>query len=226
MNCLLETGYILGFTPPHYCRVGFLCLVLYTVRSRPPPPPPPPPCQTQSFTQQLCHAESFTHTLSLSLPHNNFVIHNLSHTHAHSFTQKHCHTQSFTHKNFVTRNLSHNGFVTQWYRHLLCVAGVALGDIDLRLAWQAWRLWRWVRSVAASRPWRRGTLRGRCGTCGTGPCYTCTIPDFFGNNHVSWRNGVNFANRQLLTLANWMDLARLGTGRVPSFARLCKKLLQ
>ena len=26
----------------------------------------------------------------------------------------------------------------------LCVAGVALGHIHLRFAWQAWLLWRWV----------------------------------------------------------------------------------
>ena len=26
----------------------------------------------------------------------------------------------------------------------LCVAGVALGHIHLRFAWQAWHLWRWV----------------------------------------------------------------------------------
>jgi len=26
----------------------------------------------------------------------------------------------------------------------LCVAGVALGDIDLHFAWQAWHLWHWT----------------------------------------------------------------------------------
>ena len=35
----------------------------------------------------------------------------------------------------------------------LCVAGVALGDIDCHFAWQAWRLATWT-----------FTLRGRCGT--------------------------------------------------------------
>ena len=39
----------------------------------------------------------------------------------------------------------------------LCVAGVALGDIDRHFAWQAWRL---VTSTF--------TLRGRRGTYGTG----------------------------------------------------------
>jgi len=78
----------------------------------------------------------------------------------------------------------------------LCVAGVALGDINLHFAWPAWHLWHWAGSGGAlgSRlaPWaprgRRGiwrhdrrftcqawhlatstsTLRGRRGTYGTG----------------------------------------------------------
>ena len=39
----------------------------------------------------------------------------------------------------------------------VCVAGVALGDVHLRFAWQAWHLVTWMR-----------TLRGRLGTYGTG----------------------------------------------------------
>ena len=39
-----------------------------------------------------------------------------------------------------------------------CVAGVALGDMDLHFAWQAWQLVTWI-----------VTLRGRRGTYGTGP---------------------------------------------------------
>ena len=50
----------------------------------------------------------------------------------------------------------------------LCVAGVALGDIHLRFAWQARHLWHWLALVVRldwiSRRWRRGTLRGRRGT--------------------------------------------------------------
>ena len=38
-----------------------------------------------------------------------------------------------------------------------CVAGVALGDIDLHFAWQPWHLVTWI-----------VTLRGRRGTFGTG----------------------------------------------------------
>ena len=50
------------------------------------------------------------------------------------------------------------------WRHLpsFGVAGVALGHIHLRFAWQAWHLWYWVARLGRfSRRWRRGTLRGR-----------------------------------------------------------------
>jgi len=46
----------------------------------------------------------------------------------------------------------------------VCVAGVALGDIDLHFGWQAWHLRRWAGSggaVGSGR--RRGCLRGRLG---------------------------------------------------------------
>ena len=47
-----------------------------------------------------------------------------------------------------------------------CVAVVALAHIHLRFAWQAWHLQHWAGSMvgrlgAVSRPWHRGTLRGR-----------------------------------------------------------------
>ena len=38
---------------------------------------------------------------------------------------------------------------TWWHRPSLCVAGVALGDIDLRFARQAWHLWHWPGSGGA-----------------------------------------------------------------------------
>ena len=38
----------------------------------------------------------------------------------------------------------------------LCVAGMALDDMDCYFAWQAWRLWHWVGSGGAlGQPWRR-----------------------------------------------------------------------
>ena len=51
----------------------------------------------------------------------------------------------------------------------LCVAHVALGDIDRHFAWQAWHLlWHWAGSGRLVPVWRRGRRRGRRGTYGTG----------------------------------------------------------
>ena len=38
---------------------------------------------------------------------------------------------------------------TWWHRLSLCVAGVALGDINLHFVWQAWHLWYWAASCVA-----------------------------------------------------------------------------
>ena len=38
---------------------------------------------------------------------------------------------------------------TWWHRPSLCVAGVALGDINLHIVWQAWHLWYWAASCVA-----------------------------------------------------------------------------
>ena len=71
----------------------------------------------------------------------------------------------------------------------LCVAGMALAHIHLRFAWQAWDLRASTfflrgrcgtydtgldlvgRLGAGGRPWRRGTLRGRRGTCSHPPSF-------------------------------------------------------
>ena len=91
-----------------------------------------PLCHTPSFTQ-LCHTQlRLSHT---TLSHTNFITH--------SSTQTFSHTPSFN-TNFLTQ----------------CVAGVALGDIDVPFAWQAWhlatstawqawRLWHWAGSGGA-----------------------------------------------------------------------------
>ena len=42
----------------------------------------------------------------------------------------------------------------------LCLAGVALGDINLHFAWQMWHLWHWAALVACRRG-RRGCLCGK-----------------------------------------------------------------
>ena len=134
------------------------------------------------FHTQLCHTQSFMHNF---VTHNfvthNFVTHHLSHTTLSHTTVSHtslshiifhtqlCHTQlrlshtTLSHTNFITHSstqtFSHTpsfntNFLTQ------CVAGVALGDIDVPFAWQAWhlatstawqawRLWHWAGSGGA-----------------------------------------------------------------------------
>ena len=128
-------------------------------------------CHTQLCHPQLSHTPSFTHNFVTHL----FVTHHLSHSQL-------CHTPSFTY-NFAIfhTQLGHRGALrgrrgtygtglapvarlgAAWAPLVasdaaaLCVAGVALGDIHLRLAWQAWHL---VTSTFV--------LCGRRGTYGTG----------------------------------------------------------
>ena len=93
-------------------------------------------CHTHTH---LCNHLSHTHTPSLShttLSHtHNFVTHHFV-THTHNFV-----TNNFVTHHFVTHNFVTYNFVTHHLSHKqLCVAGVALGDIYLRFAWQALHL--------------------------------------------------------------------------------------
>ena len=171
-------AWLVSFIFPHiFLCVGFLFLV---VHSRLPSALPPTACLTHNLLThtQLVHTHNFLtqNLLSHNLLTRNLSIHNLlTHTQlAHTqlvhtqltLTQlvhtqlTHTHTTcthttcTHTH-NLLTHNLStHNHTHTH---NLLCVAGVALGDIDLHFAWQAWHL-----ATSTS------TLRGRRGTYGTG----------------------------------------------------------
>ena len=85
---------------------------------------------------------------------------------------------------------------TWQHRATLCVAGVALGDMDLHFAWQAWHLWHWAGSggelgldlapwappLFAWQAWHlatwTSTLRGRRGTYGTGLALTPSLKHF------------------------------------------------
>ena len=106
-------------------------------------------------THHLSTQQSFTH---------NFVIHSLSHT-----TTQHtqlCHTPSFDTTIFHTQ-LCHTPSIFHTWRHLpsSCLAGVALGDIDFRFAWQAWHImvWHWAGSGGAlGAPWSRGDAAALC----------------------------------------------------------------
>ena len=100
-------------------------------------------CRTP-FLTQLCRPPSHT-TLSPTIFHTR-----LSHT---QLTQL-CHPPSFTH-NFVTHHLSHTTLSAQ-----LCVAGVALGDLQLRFAWQARGFS--ARSQLSAKSLRRSALCALC----------------------------------------------------------------
>ena len=94
-----------------------------------------------------------------------------------------------------------------------CVAGVALGDMDLHFAWQAWHLVTWIVTLRgrrgaygtglalvaclgrSGRGGRRGivTLRGRRGTYGTGLALVARLG----------RSGVDAAAFCVAGVANW-----------------------
>ena len=125
-----------------------------------------------------------THNMS---PHNIFT-HNLSprNLSTHPHTQL-AHTQLVTTQLTHTHNLSTHKLLTHgcwcgrrgtwWHRPSLCVAGVALGDIDRHFAWQAWHLVTLTFTLCGRRGtwWHRPSLcmagvalRGRRGTYVTG----------------------------------------------------------
>ena len=101
----------------------------------------------------LCRLPSFTHHLS----HTSFS-HTICHTHL-------CQPPSLSHHLSHT-SLSHTRRGTWWHPFPFHVAGATLGDTNLRFAWQAWHFGHWAGSGGwIGRRWRRGTLRGRRGTC-------------------------------------------------------------
>ena len=87
----------------------------------------------------------------------------------------------------------------------VCVAGVALGDMDLHFAWQAWHLVTWIltlrgkrgtygtglalvaRLVLRCRRGRRGCLRGRRGTWRHGPSFATGVALGDINRHFVWQ---------------------------------------
>ena len=55
---------------------------------------------------------------------------------------------------------------TWFYRPSLCVAGVALSDIDRHFAWQVWHLWHWTGSGGALGPQRPPVVAAAVGVAG------------------------------------------------------------
>ena len=167
--------------------VSVSCPLSSSSSSRPPPPPPPPPPHnfvtqtTLSHTISHCHTQ-LCHTPSLVTHTHNFVTYNFV---THNFVL--CHTPFFNvTRNFVTSlshtalshttlshtTLSHTIFHTHKFVTHNCHTQVCHTP-----AWQACPpsfckrgtydtgLDLVARLGAVSRPWRRGTLRGRRGTC-------------------------------------------------------------
>ena len=120
---------------------------------------------------QLCHTPSFTHNFVTHLSHttlshtifHNFVTNPLSHTTMSSifhitaaFAWQAWHLWHWAGSGgalglgLVAGGGTLRGRRGTW-RHppSFCVAGVALGDIHLRFAWQAWHLWHWAGSGGA-----------------------------------------------------------------------------
>ena len=142
-------------------------------------------CHTPSFTHNFVTHTQLCHTPLLFLSRTIFLCHTqLCHTQL-------CHTPSFTHT-LVTHTSQ---------------LGVALGDIYLRLAWQAWHLWQWAGSGGAlgrrSSPgapqhfaWQARHLvtstfhlRGRRGTCGTGLALVARLVAVVApGRHLAWHN--------------------------------------
>ena len=135
---------------PHLC-VGFLFLILYPAPPPPPPPPPLPPHNIVTHTQH-CHIPSFnTNFVTHHLFTHNFVTHSL----LHNFVTHHlCHHLSHTSLCHTHTHLCNHLSHTPSLSHMTLshtMAGVALGDIDPRFAWQAlgWLWWRaWAGLVA------------------------------------------------------------------------------
>ena len=99
---------------------------------------------TQLAHTQLTHTHnSYTYNLHKTHTHTTYshTTRTLSYTHTHNLLTHNSHT-THTH-NLVTHNShTHNSFTHNSLTHKpsLCVAGVALGDIDVQSAWQAWHL--------------------------------------------------------------------------------------
>ena len=142
-------------------------------------------CHTHTHTQ-LCHTHNFvTHTHTIfhtQLCHTHIFVTQLGHTHL-------CHTQ-----------LCHTPSLRGWrggpWRHRLCicVAGVALGDIHLRLrfVWQAWHLATHPRHFV----WHACATYGmvaRCRAVASQAWHLATSTLHLRGKRVAWRDPPMFA---------------------------------
>ena len=137
------------------------------VHSRPPPAClPPAACLTHDLlTYNLLTHRTYSHTTCphttcshttyshttyshTQLAHTQLAHTQLAHTQLHT-TYSHTTCTQLTHTQLVHTQLTHPRLGTWRHRPSLCVARMALGDIDRHFAWQAWRLWNWGGSGGA-----------------------------------------------------------------------------
>ena len=152
-----------------------------------PPPPPPPPHNfvTHNLVTHTHHfsTQTFTHNFVTHTTYN-FVTNSLSHT-----TLSHT---IFQHKRpvFCVAGAALLALGWIWWRAwsplvardaaALCLAGVALGDIHRRFAWQAWQL---ATSTVPSFPWQAWHLWRWAGSGGAlGPRWSPVTP-----RHFAWQ---------------------------------------
>ena len=140
---------------------------------------------TSSFTHHLRQPPSFTHHLCQPPSHTHHLSHIIFHTPSlrqpPSFTHHLCQPPSFTRHRSHTTIFRLRGRRGTW-RHLpsFGVAGVALGVIYLRLAWQAWHL---LHLVALGRRWSPLVAVGRR----RGAARLCLAGVAFGDIYLCWR---------------------------------------
>ena len=113
------------------------------------------------FPTSLCGVLVFDSVSRAPHTHNTITTHTQTHTHnthtTHTQTTSHTHTDNFTHTQHNNFTHAHTDTHTHQQHAAFCVAGVALGDIHFRFAWQAWHN---LTSTVV--------LRGRHGTHRTG----------------------------------------------------------
>ena len=78
---------------------------------------------------------------------------------------------------------------TWWHGLALCVAGVALGDMDHRFAWQAWHFWHWALVGRSGQGGRRGFFAWQAWHLLT---WTCTLR----GRHGTWWHGRTLGGRR------------------------------
>ena len=96
-------------------------------------------------TRNFLTYNSLTHNLLTTTYSHTTLLHTHTHTHT-TLSHTTLSHATLTH-NFLTHNsLTHTTYSHTTLSHTTGVAGVALGDIDLRVMRQARRLWHWASS--------------------------------------------------------------------------------